>query len=300
MASSDCVTADAVVVGQGPREVSIGSLPGAIDVTVIGLPITVAVSVDAGVPGPPGATGPPGPPGAPGGPGPPGAPGDPGPPGATGPAGPPGTAYLNATWDFNQNTVINPNSGTMRMDSNTYVNVDQLYVHETDKDGLDRQIGLDLANVGDQIIMQSAQGRALWNITAKFDNGTWRTFNVDLVESVGNRPSAGSDTTLYFAAPGTAAVTTSRVLTAGAGLTGGGDLTVDRTFDVGAGTGILVAANTVAVDTATIQARSEKGAANGYAGLDAAAKVPFAQTHITVSNTAPTSPAVGDVWIDTT
>lgn len=38
------------------------------------------------------------------------------------------------------------------------------------------------------------------------------------------------------------------VLTAGAGLTGGGDLSDDRTFDVGAGTGITVNANDVAVD----------------------------------------------------
>lgn len=39
-----------------------------------------------------------------------------------------------------------------------------------------------------------------------------------------------------------------RNLTAGAGLTGGGDLSADRTFAVGAGTGISVAADTVAVD----------------------------------------------------
>lgn len=38
-----------------------------------------------------------------------------------------------------------------------------------------------------------------------------------------------------------------RTLTAGAGLTGGGDLSADRTFDVGAGTGITVNANDVAL-----------------------------------------------------
>lgn len=41
---------------------------------------------------------------------------------------------------------------------------------------------------------------------------------------------------------------TSRILTAGNGLTGGGDLTADRTFDVGAGNGITVNANDVAVN----------------------------------------------------
>jgi hypothetical protein len=46
-------------------------------------------------------------------------------------------------------------------------------------------------------------------------------------------------------------VPASRTLTAGAGLTGGGDLSANRTFDVGAGTGILANANDVAVDKAT-------------------------------------------------
>lgn len=49
---------------------------------------------------------------------------------------------------------------------------------------------------------------------------------------------------------------TTRALTAGSGLTGGGDLSADRTFDVGAGTGITVAADTVAVDTAVIATRT--------------------------------------------
>ena len=42
-------------------------------------------------------------------------------------------------------------------------------------------------------------------------------------------------------------VRTSLTLTAGAGLTGGGDLSANRTFDVGAGTGITVNANDVAL-----------------------------------------------------
>lgn len=46
---------------------------------------------------------------------------------------------------------------------------------------------------------------------------------------------------------GTAVVLQSRTLTAGAGLTGGGTLAADRTFDVGAGTGITVNANDVAL-----------------------------------------------------
>jgi hypothetical protein len=45
-------------------------------------------------------------------------------------------------------------------------------------------------------------------------------------------------------------VTDGRTLTAGAGLTGGGTLAADRTFDVGAGTGITVNANDVTVNQA--------------------------------------------------
>jgi hypothetical protein len=126
-------------------------------------------------------------------------------PGADGPMGPPGTAYLSAQWTFNQNTAVSPASGTMRMNATTYAAATTLWVHETDRDGLDRTLGLNLAVAGNQIIMQSAQGRALWNITAVADSGVYRTFTVTLVETSGTRPSASSPTTLYFTATGTTA-----------------------------------------------------------------------------------------------
>lgn len=50
-------------------------------------------------------------------------------------------------------------------------------------------------------------------------------------------------------------------------------------------------------DGSLYQLRSEEGQSGGYAGLDSAGKVPFSQTHVTVSATAPTAPAVDDVWI---
>lgn len=146
----------------------------------------------AGPAGPAGATGPAGPAGADGA------------PGADGAQGPPGTAYLNAQWNFNQTTTVSPNSGTMRMNATTYAATTVLWVSEIDRDGLDRSLGLNLALVGDQIIMQSAQGRALWNIVSQADSGSYRTFTVTLAETSGSRPSASSVTTLYFATPGTA------------------------------------------------------------------------------------------------
>lgn len=49
------------------------------------------------------------------------------------------------------------------------------------------------------------------------------------------------------------------VLTAGAGLTGGGDITASRTLDVGAGTGITVNANDVALDTTSTRNTDHAG-----------------------------------------
>lgn len=64
--------------------------------------------------------------------------------------------------------------------------------------------------------------------------GDWNT----LIEEKGE-----TQDTADAAAPGT------RQVIAGAGLTGGGDLTADRTLNVGAGTGITVNADDVAIDT---------------------------------------------------
>lgn len=55
------------------------------------------------------------------------------------------------------------------------------------------------------------------------------------------------------AATVTSGVYTGRTLTAGSGLTGGGDLSADRTFDIGAGDGITVGADTVGVDSTVVR-----------------------------------------------
>jgi hypothetical protein len=80
--------------------------------------------------------------------------------------------------------------------------------------------------------------------------------NVDLIlgrTTGGNATLRWNGTTVNidksFTVSGTAVVLTSRTLTAGAGLTGGGDLSADRTFAVGAGNGITVNADDVALTT---------------------------------------------------
>jgi hypothetical protein len=153
--------------------------------------VTFTPGVVVGLPGPPGA---------------PGAPGAdstvPGPAGEDGAQGPPGGTLLSAQWDFNQNTTVSPANGTMRMNATTYPATTTLWISELDRDGLDRNAGLNELATGDQIIMQSVQGRAVWNVTAHADSGTYRTITVTLAESAGTRPSAGSRTTIYIVTAG--------------------------------------------------------------------------------------------------
>ncbi|GIV81844.1 MAG: hypothetical protein KatS3mg051_1198 [Anaerolineae bacterium] len=74
-------------------------------------------------------------------------------------------------------------------------------------------------------------------------------------------------------------VRTSRTLTAGAGLTGGGDLSANRTFDVGAGDGIDVLADSVAVDVTdiidTLAGLKEDASNNIQVNLDSAGGLEF-------------------------
>ena len=75
----------------------------------------------------------------------------------------------------------------------------------------------------------------------------------------------GASAWVYFD-PATGSVSSSTSLTAGAGLTGGGDLSTDRIFNIGAGTGITVAADSVSVDVGTT--------ANKIVQLDGSARLP--------------------------
>jgi len=116
--------------------------------------------------------------------------------------------------------------------------------------------------------MQSAQGRAVWNVVSQADSGTYRTLTVTLVESSGSRPSAGSTTTLYILNnktghpiqdEGTPLTYRTALNFVGAGVTATSDAVNDR-IDV------------------TIPGGAK----------------------ITVASSAPSSPAVNDIWVDTT
>ncbi|MGW1180146.1 hypothetical protein [Streptomyces drozdowiczii] len=66
--------------------------------------------------------------------------------------------------------------------------------------------------------------------------------------------------------------------------------------------GRQLASQTVPATGGNVVTTDRVGAASGVAGLGADGKVPQAQLptpKITVGTTAPASPSVGDVWIDT-
>lgn len=81
--------------------------------------------------------------------------------------------------------------------------------------------------------------------TQKFQQW-WQSVVSDLETAINGISTATADVTDLKA----------RNLTAGAGLTGGGNLTADRTFAVGAGTGITVNANDVAITATGVTAAS--------------------------------------------
>jgi hypothetical protein len=74
-----------------------------------------------------------------------------------------------------------------------------------------------------------------------------------------------------------AAVPTSRQVISGTGLTGGGDLTADRTLAVAYGTAAGTAAQGNDSRITGAEQTANKGAASGYASLDSGTKVPIAQ-----------------------
>jgi hypothetical protein len=108
------------------------------------------------------------------------------------------------------------------------------------------------------------------NRTFAVGAGTGITVNADDV--------ALSAATIASLALADTSVQPARTLTAGAGLTGGGSLAADRTFDVGAGTGITVNANDVQIaaaylganPTASVGLAAVNGVATSYMRSDAA------------------------------
>ncbi len=97
---------------------------------------------------------------------------------------------------------------------------------------------------------------------------------------------------------------TSVSITAGAGLTGGGDISATRTINVGAGTGITVNTDDIAVSanirTAALTAVIDGGGAVISTGIKGDLRIPFGCVIQSVTMLADqTGSAVVDIWKDT-
>lgn len=106
------------------------------------------------------------------------------------------------------------------------------------------------------------------------DTRAWSLYTVG-GEASGQVPTWNG--TRYVPTSPTGGVSTGRQLLAGTGLTGGGDLSADRTFNVVYGVTAGTAAQGNDVRIASAEQTANKAVANGYASLDATTKVPFAQ-----------------------
>lgn len=87
-------------------------------------------------------------------------------------------------------------------------------------------------------------------------NGTVIKADAEPAQGSVNLDMLTDDVVDEIAGAGAGGVPTARTITAGAGLTGGGDLSANRTLSVGAGTGITVNADDVAVDPAVVALRT--------------------------------------------
>jgi len=86
-----------------------------------------------------------------------------------------------------------------------------------------------------------------------FDGVSWARIPIGETEGhVLQVSSASTYGVKWSSTTGQTGVPTTRSLVAGNGLTGGGDLSADRTFNVGAGSGIIVGADDVAIISAGV------------------------------------------------
>lgn len=227
-----------------------------------------------------GATGPQGPAGATGATGPQG---DPGPAGPQGDPGEAGGSLLSAFWSYATATTTPPTGGQMRTDTG----LANLYVAEVDTDGFNRSVGLAaVAGSANKILVRAANGTAMdLRITgAPVDNGTWWTFPVAVISGTVTK---GARTQLNFVV---APVPDSRRIDTTAPLTGGGDLSADRTL---------------AVSDFTSSARGTVPASGGGTANYLRADGSWA-TNIVAKSTTPTAAdyglatiPVGAIWVQT-
>jgi hypothetical protein len=170
---------------------------------------------------------------------------------------------ISTAWAFDDATTdADPGSGLFRLNNATPASATQVFIDNENAGGNSVTDWLDtLDDSGEsaargQLIIcdpdQPTEVFRIYTVTGTVTDGTgYRKVSVTHITGAG---SFTADTlySLEFRSKGvTGEVPNSRTLTAGAGLTGGGDLSANRTFDVGAGTGIVANTNDVAIDKAS-------------------------------------------------
>ena len=150
----------------------------------------------------------------------------------------PGSLYVNGQ------KVIEDNSGTIQFSADTNQNISILTAGTGD---------IELTSGGDIQLKSNIVLSAGKSITTAGGGATEQGGNIDMnsnhINNVGS-PLQGSDAVNKTYSDGLMSGVT---LTAGNGLTGGGDLTDNRNFAVGQGDGISVAADAVAVDSSVVR-----------------------------------------------
>lgn len=170
---------------------------------------------------------------------------------------------VDTGWRFDSSTTnADPGSGLFRLNNATPASATMIYVDNLNAGGNDVTAWIDmLDDAGNSTVRghlhicdpdQPTEVFRIYAVSGSIVDGTgFRRITISHLVGAGVF-TAGALYSFTFSAKGPDGnVTGSRTLTAGAGLTGGGDLSADRTFAVGAGTGIIANADDVAVDKAS-------------------------------------------------
>ena len=155
----------------------------------------------------------------------------------------PGSLYVNGQ------KVIEDNSGTITFSADTNQNLSIITAGSGD---------IELTSGGDIQLKSNIVLSAGKSITTAGGGATQQGGNIDMNSNYINNLGTPVQTTDAVTKAYADGLMTGSTLTAGDGLTGGGDLSDNRTFSVGAGSGISVAADAVAVDSTVVRTTGDQ------------------------------------------
>ena len=155
----------------------------------------------------------------------------------------PGSLYVNGQ------KVIEDDSGTITFSADTNQNLSIVTAGSGD---------IELTSGGDIQLKSNIVLSAGKSITTAGGGATQQGGNIDMNSNYINNLGTPVQTTDAVTKAYADGLMTGSTLTAGDGLTGGGDLSDNRTFSVGAGSGISVAADAVAVDSTVVRTTGDQ------------------------------------------